>query len=710
MAKQRLTVYDKYGAEVDYDVSTEDVTLDNEGGKSLKTKLNELDDADEGNVKRVTFNGTAHDPDEQGNVSIEQAQADWNQVVESHPSYVKNKPNSIVNEVLYDQQSRKVKQRRNGVVEEVFTLPEGGSSVTVDPNLADSPNPIANAAVNAAVNSLQGAITTLQNTLNNLMNGASVTDAIDTFNEVINFLDDIDTDDPTLANQLLALNNAITALQTALAGKISGIKANGASTTLPVVNGIVELPPAGSTISPADTAPQMDGTATVGSSAKYAREDHVHPHDTSKLSKSDVSVETQGDGTVDINVKDDTYTINLNHTHDGMAKLVKCTEATLPQTLEDDTIYVQVDNLTTPTEIEALHIFGLEFTGGGGAAPGVPYLSSPGANISMGDTENGSVTKAIKVKGRYLTQALSATLTGTGYTFGATQPTGVTRNSDTSLTITADVAKAGVDVSVVYTGTAFNATGTLAITSSSPDNIDVESTLLANELDTDGLVAHWDAADAPSSGAWVDRINSMKLNLGGTAAHESDGYRLNNLSAPKNAWLYCDSSHISLLNSEIDKEFTCIIDCEVKFTAASKRAMIIDFGGFGTTTGGLAVNAKVNQAGTLGCGAKKGNTAITAQANDVQIPAFTLDTYIPIRMTCGIYVASNGTQVIYSKIGTAEAYSYNSPAVQVNLQGADLNYPFGAGIVYMTGNGLNYAADYLADVIYKSIIIYNKKV
>lgn len=64
---------------------------------------------------------------------------------------------------------------------------------------------------------------------------------------------------------------------------ISGIKANGASETLPVDNnGIVTLPPAGSTISPATAAPLEDGTAGVGSSEKYAREDHRHPHDTTK--------------------------------------------------------------------------------------------------------------------------------------------------------------------------------------------------------------------------------------------------------------------------------------------------------------------------------------------------------------------------------------------------------------------------------------------
>lgn len=36
------------------------------------------------------------------------------------------------------------------------------------------------------------------------------------------------------------------------------------------------------TVDPATNAPLMDGTAAVGTSAKYAREDHVHPSDSSK--------------------------------------------------------------------------------------------------------------------------------------------------------------------------------------------------------------------------------------------------------------------------------------------------------------------------------------------------------------------------------------------------------------------------------------------
>ena len=45
----------------------------------------------------------------------------------------------------------------------------------------------------------------------------------------------------------------------------------------------VNVPWENSTYTPASATPLMDGTAAVGSSAKYAREDHVHPSDTSRV-------------------------------------------------------------------------------------------------------------------------------------------------------------------------------------------------------------------------------------------------------------------------------------------------------------------------------------------------------------------------------------------------------------------------------------------
>jgi hypothetical protein len=48
----------------------------------------------------------------------------------------------------------------------------------------------------------------------------------------------------------------------------------------------VMVGPGGGMVPPATVAPIMDGAAVVGVATKYAREDHVHPSDTTKLSKA----------------------------------------------------------------------------------------------------------------------------------------------------------------------------------------------------------------------------------------------------------------------------------------------------------------------------------------------------------------------------------------------------------------------------------------
>lgn len=62
----------------------------------------------------------------------------------------------------------------------------------------------------------------------------------------------------------------------------------------------------GSSAVPSSTTPVMDGTASIGSETTYARGDHVHPHDTSKV---DVTGDTMT-GTlkvIDVNSATDTY-------------------------------------------------------------------------------------------------------------------------------------------------------------------------------------------------------------------------------------------------------------------------------------------------------------------------------------------------------------------------------------------------------------------
>ena len=192
-----------------------------------------------------------------------------------------------------------------------------------------------------------------------------------------------------------------------------------------------------------------------------------------------VSVTTNNDGTFTINVGNDAYSINLNHTHPNMCKLVITDEE--PSNPASDTIYAQVNDASDPTEIESLWIAGLEFVGGGGTTG--PALRKPtdGSTINM-ETSGGVISKTIRVKGNgNLTQALTIEITGTGYSFGNPQPTGVTIVSTTELTVTAEAANAGVDIVVVYSGSKEIATATLSIVGTT-DGIDCEVTLNYSNL------------------------------------------------------------------------------------------------------------------------------------------------------------------------------------------------------------------------------------
>ena len=60
---------------------------------------------------------------------------------------------------------------------------------------------------------------------------------------------------------------------------------------------------------PATANPLMDGTAAVGSSAKYAKEDHVHPSDTSK---ADAATTLAGYGITDAKIESGTITLGSN--------------------------------------------------------------------------------------------------------------------------------------------------------------------------------------------------------------------------------------------------------------------------------------------------------------------------------------------------------------------------------------------------------------
>lgn len=119
-----------------------------------------------------------------------------------------------------------------------------------------------------------------------------------------------------------------------------------------------------------------------------------------------VSVTTNQDGTFVIHVGETDYTINLNHTHENMAKLIVCEESDLPSTLDPATIYA-VKGLGN-TSIDKLIIQGLEFVGGGGGGGSyepsydaeIEYLQSTGTQyIDTGVV--GSTDFACEIKAEF---------------------------------------------------------------------------------------------------------------------------------------------------------------------------------------------------------------------------------------------------------------------------------------------------------------------
>lgn len=356
MAKDRLELYDKYGNKRDVDISTEDVTLDNENGKSLKNKLGEIDNEFAQSVKRVVFNGDTHTING-GSVNIgNQMQADWNESSPSYPAFIKNKPNVVTGIKIGD--SGSTITPTNGVI----TLPEneGGGGSTPDVAMSDtSTNAVQNRVIKAYVDNL----------IAGLINGAP--EALDTLKELADALGDND-------DAIAALTNLIAA------------KANSADLA---------------TVAASGSYNDLSNKPTILSQQQVAGmiEDAIEDLPTGDA----VSVTTNGDGTFTVHSGGNDYTVNLNHTHPNMAKLIVCEESDLPSTLANDTIYAVTDS--GETEIEKLIIHGMEFAGGGGTPSTEPKIVSPiGTQIDF----NGESTKTVTVRATNLSEALTIAVTG----------------------------------------------------------------------------------------------------------------------------------------------------------------------------------------------------------------------------------------------------------------------------------------------------------
>lgn len=232
-------------------------------------------------------------------------------------------------------------------------------------------------------------------------------------------------------------------------------------------------------------------------------------------------------------------------------------------------------------------------------------------------------------------------------------------------------------------------------------------------VDTDGLIGQWEQEDVLSvNSSWVDRINSMGIAFN-HAAKVNAGVQLDNRTKPKAAWASLSTSHNTYLNQQVDKEFTCIIDCLVKFGATGKKALVIDFGSVGSSSSGVSVLAAIGQDGSVSCGAKyNGNntSGFSVDASTAQgVSSFSLDQYHRVSVKLGTRLVDN-KQEIYAEALGLKGYAIADTPKKVSFSGCPgFTNAFGLGVAYLGESSANaYASSYLADVVYKRILLYNK--
>lgn len=166
-------------------------------------------------------------------------------------------------------------------------------------------------------------------------------------------------------------------------------------------NGTLTLSYSGATPPSAATAdPLMDGTAAVGSSAKYAKEDHVHPSDTSK-----VSTTFNGESSMTY----DSYTNTITNGYIANMKCESGTNGAFVQAYYDDagacpTIYIgaKAGNIYTASiyvDPSGIQIYGLVAPTTNDSAATKAYvdsaISSVGGLPSVTSSDNGKVLTVV---------------------------------------------------------------------------------------------------------------------------------------------------------------------------------------------------------------------------------------------------------------------------------------------------------------------------
>lgn len=194
------------------------------------------------------------------------------------------------------------------------------------------------------------------------------------------------------------------------------------------------------TYTPASASPLMDGTAAVGSSGKYAREDHVHPSDTSRVPitrqvnghalSSDVAITASdissylGDGFLsddldylDSEIRNKADTKNTAGSTDSSSKLFivgATSQAANPQTYSHDTAYVGTDGHLYSDSKQVVNLSGSQALTNktyNGYQLG-PACERATAEQSSSIIQNSSALTTANAVYRYVTDAISTAQVG----------------------------------------------------------------------------------------------------------------------------------------------------------------------------------------------------------------------------------------------------------------------------------------------------------
>lgn len=121
------------------------------------------------------------------------------------------------------------------------------------------------------------------------------------------------------------------------------------------------------TVEKSTTVPLMDGTATIGSSNKYAAADHIHPTDTTRASQSDLTaLETQVQANTTA-IGNKANQSDLNALSNGLSEKANSADLATVATsgsyndLNDKPVIPDTTNLATKSEVDAVKAYYIDF-------------------------------------------------------------------------------------------------------------------------------------------------------------------------------------------------------------------------------------------------------------------------------------------------------------------------------------------------------------